>query len=207
VKRNSAAAGSIAPTGSTTILVQSHLWVWWAEIAIEQERIAAEAREVSLAQAVREDAFKNAFTRETRASMVAVAAASHSLDALFGVVVERIARPTTEKRWSLILETLKTGFDIRGRAGGGEWAREFEWLYDLRDAAVHARESLAPPVPHPTGTHAGPEHVRYALESATRSVSLLLSVLENCAANPRPPLREWAANSLSTVKRLAEQRV
>jgi hypothetical protein len=110
---------------------------------------------------------------------------------MFGVVKEFVAEVRTDRRWSTILETLKEGFEIRGDAGGGRWARELEWLFDLRDAALHFKEAQQPTVPHPTGTTTGAENVLYSLEPAERAVSLLLEVRDTCTAKPRAPLADW----------------
>jgi hypothetical protein len=54
---------------------------------------------------------------------------------------------------------------------------EFEWLFDLRDAAEHPEESPKLSVPHPLGTNTTPEQVDYSMESATKAVESALSVL------------------------------
>ena len=138
--------------------------------------------------------------------MIALAASSHSLDGLFGAITQIVPPVRTDTRWSEILETLKSGFEIRGPAGGGGWAREFDWLFDARDAALHAEESFQATVPHPTGTNASPEHVRYSLECAIRAVSLLLEVLEICVAHPRTELAQWAIDFRPAVERLRASR-
>lgn len=50
------------------------------------------------------------------------------------------------------------------------WVSEFEWLFDLRDAALHAQEKPRPLVPHPLGTGAAQEDVDYSVESAERAI-------------------------------------
>jgi len=188
-----------------TVLVRSHLWIWWAEIAIDQLRQArafrAQAIEVR-ASGDESSRFAELIGQETKAAMVAIAAAAHALDALFGAVRELVPEAKTNRRWSTILETLKRTSVIKGSAGGGRWAREFEWLFDLRDSALHFQESQAETVPHPTGTNTGPENVLYSLEPAERAVALLLEVLETCTADPRPPLDEWAKTMRPTVDSL-----
>lgn len=101
------------------------------------------------------------------------------------------------KRPFQILETLRAGFDI-GQAGGGAWATELRWLYDLRDPAQHVNEADKPAVLHPTGTNTSEENVRYSLESADRAVDLL-EVLTTCSRNPRPALAEWVERGVEPV--------
>jgi hypothetical protein len=189
-----------------TVLVRTHLWLWWSEIAIDQERLAQEVRERAVAVMPRAEGFSGLISQETRAALIAIAAASHGLDALFGVVKEAISPVRAKRRWSAILETLKAGFVISGSAGGGRWARDFKWLFELRDAAVHFEESQKPTLPHPTGTHTGPENVLYSLEPAQRAVSLLLEVLDTCTRNPRPPLAAWAETMRPAVEQLEARR-
>jgi hypothetical protein len=191
---------------AATVLVRTHLWIWWAEIALDQESLAQEMRERAVTVTPRGEGFANLIGEETRAALIAIAAASHALDALYGVVKEVVSPVWSERRWSAILETLKAGFVIRGSAGGGRWARDFEWLFKLRDAAVHFEESQKPTVPHPTGTHTGPENVMYSLEPAERAVSLMLEVLDVCTKNPRRPLATWAKTMRPTVEQLHARR-
>jgi hypothetical protein len=188
-----------------TVLVRNHLWIWWAEIAIEQEDLARHTRARAVEITPSGDGFADLLWRETRAAMIAIAACSHSLDALFGAVRELVPEIRTPRRRSTILETLKAGFEIRGSAAGGRWAGEFNWLFDLRDAALHFEESQAPTVPHPTGTNTGPENVLYSLEPAERAVSLLIEVLDTCTANPRPALVEWATAMRPTAESLSRR--
>jgi hypothetical protein len=189
-----------------TILVRTHLWLYWAEIAIDQEDLARQVRQRAIAVTPRGEGFADLIGQETRAALIAIAAASHALDALYGVVKEIVPPLGSGSRWSKILETLKMGFVIGGSAGGGRWASDFEWLFDLRDAAVHFKESQKPTIPHPTGTNTGPENVLYSLEPAQRAVSFLLEVLDTCTRTPRPPLAAWAEAMRPTVEELEQRR-
>ena len=177
-----------------TVAITTHMWLWWAQIAIDQERLALQARDDALRETTSGPRFGEFFSAETFASMIAVAASSHSLDALYGRVKVDLAGGAvrTDNRWSTILETVRQAAKVTGTAEGGQWAAEFEWLYDLRDSAVHYEEKMSPSVPHPTGTSSGAENARYCAEAATRAVNLALEVLETCLTSPRPPLEPWA---------------
>lgn len=86
-----------------------------------------------------------------------------------------------------------------------QWVAEFEWLFDLRDAAEHPEESPKPSIPHPLGTNTAPEQVDYSMEIATRAVELALSVLRWCIDHPRRNLTnavQWAEVNKSTVSKL-----
>ena len=132
--------------------------------------------------------------------MIAIAASSHALDALYGRVKRELPeRPETENRWSTILEELKRAAYVKGSAGGGRWAKELEWLFDLRNAALHYEEKMTPTVPHPSGASSGVENVIYCAEAATRAVDLALEILDTCITAPRPELAAWAGPPLAHV--------
>jgi hypothetical protein len=191
---------------SVQILMQPHLWVWWAEIAIDQERLAREARSEALAITPAGDGFGDALIRETRGSLIAVSASAHALDALYGVVKSLVVPVKASNRRGKLLETFKAAFYVQGPAGGGGWAREFKWLFKRRDAAVHHNEENRGSVPHPTGTNTSWANVAYSLESAERAVDLLLEVLETAFQLPRPPLAEWASDHQHVLEMLRERR-
>ncbi len=186
--------------------MQPHLWLWWAEIAIDQERLAREARAEALRITPTGDGFGEALIRETRASLIAVSASAYALDALYGVMADIIAPVETGTRWSTLLETFKVAFYVHGRPGGGGWAGEFEWLFDLRDSAVHHDEENRESVPHLTGTNTSWANVAYSLESAERAVNLMLDVLDTAVLAPRPPVAEWACNHQHALEALRERR-
>jgi hypothetical protein len=192
--------------GTVTILMSSNLWIWWAEIAIDNEASALEARARAVAIGSSSDEFGQAFAAEARASMVAVSASAHALDALYGALQDRLPPSTAERRPSRILETLRSGVELRGRAGGGRWATEFAWLFDLRDAAVHHEEQSRPSVAHPTGVNSSAENALYSLEAASRAVDFMLEVFSTCVEKPRAPLEGWAAERGHVVPLLIERR-
>ena len=184
------------------VSIRTHLWVWWARIAIEQERNARRSRSAAVLLTINGDGFGEHLHAETLASMIGITACSHSLDALYGSIRDTTSPVKAEKRWSHILESIKGAFVINGSVGGGRWATELEWLFDLRDAAVHYAEAQNPPVPHPTGTSTGKESVYYSLEPTRRAVDLLIDVLSTCVSNPRPTRTEWAARMRPSVDAL-----
>lgn len=105
------------------ILIRSHLWPTWAEIAIEEEANARAARAEQLAiVAVKpsKEGLSEALMKELKAALVCIAAVSHSLDALFdvlaGMVVgEELRRTWKEKgtrRFGQVFETLKRSVDV-----------------------------------------------------------------------------------------------
>ncbi|UQA92171.1 hypothetical protein [Streptomyces halobius] len=200
-----------APLSDTVdIKITAHLWPCWAGIAIDRALVARRARERAEALPV-SAAESYALGEEFDASLVAVAASAHALDALYGSLVVRAAvqgRKLGENRHSNIREALKLVF-VSGPFNA-DWIADFEWLFDLRDAAVHHEEKPKKTVSHPSlGTHTGPEYVDYSTGSADKAVTLMLDVLRWCVDNPKPAVpdaRTWAEANRPVVADL-ESRV
>jgi hypothetical protein len=211
-------AAALTTVGSVRIRVSAPLWPVWLSVAIEQERRAREARAAG-ERIVRagSDSFGEAMGQELRAAIVAVSASAYAIDALYGVVEPLIPLPaglpqtwarTGASRHARIRGTLAHGFAL-DNATGKRWKREFTWLFDLRDGAVHYEEGLRDPVPHPLGGNTAPEYVYYSVESVERAVSLGLEVFSACARAPRPALGElvkWGTGAVPIVARLLAER-
>lgn len=183
---------------SASIKTVSHLWLIWASVALEHASTARRARDAAL-QASDSTEVSHWMRQEFDASLVAVAAAAHSLDALYGsTAVPQSTRDQwtgrRTRRHGKIREALKLLFETGPVQT--QWVTEFEWLFDLRDAAAHAEESPKLTVPHPVGTNTDPNFLAYSTESAARACRLLLTVLRRCADYPRssqPTAVRWAA--------------
>jgi len=133
-------------TASASIAVQTQLLFHWSDIAIAHERLAWDGRR--RAEQMRDEAVKTGqglpIEIELRASMVAIAAASHALDALYGELRDLALPAEIAQKWKsdrrsrpsrprMIRETLKHGFSISAQ----RWETELEELFALRDAALH----------------------------------------------------------------------
>jgi hypothetical protein len=208
----------------TTVSVLStlHLWIHWTEIAIEQTQAASEARARGLPYKTSTDQshlFSAALHAEMKASMVAISAAAHAIDAFYGATKEKVRTPsTTTDAWetnksprrSRIFEMLKFGCKLGSKTNS--WPKECKWLYDARDAAVHYKEiqrDITKHPLHPTGTYTSPELVTYSLEAAERAVKLLFDVLETCLQNPKsqqPQLVAYVTRFKDELARLSEKR-
>lgn len=201
----------VIPAMGGSILITSNLWASWLRVAIEHFGAARRARSMA-ASAQPSDQASAWMSREFEAAIVAVSASAHSLDALYGSTVIPQAvrdqwRSTGTKRHGKIREALKQVFDTG--AMNTRWVAEFEWLFDLRDAALHAEEKPRPPVPHPLGTNTAQENVDYSVESAERALDLAMSVLGWCVDHPRKSLPDavsWASLHQPTLAKLVEER-
>jgi hypothetical protein len=203
------AATVVVSAGTASILITSNLWYSWMKVAIEHMQTARAARTAAAAPGIPGNEFSTWMSREFQASLVAVSASAHALDALYGsTVIPQAVRDMWKgkgtKRQGKIREALKQVFDT-GQVNA-KWVADFDWLFDLRDAALHAEEKPQPPVPHPLGTNTAPENVDYSIESAERAVDLAVSVLKWCADHPRPKLTDavaWAGANRAPVQELA----
>ena len=85
----------------------------------------------------------------------------------------------------------------------------FQRLFDLRDAAVHAKVKSLPAVPHPSGvSNAGQVNADYSAEEAVKAVDLMLDVLNTCVQNPKPSddgAKAWAVDYGRAVETLTTQ--
>jgi hypothetical protein len=190
------------------VMMSTRLMLHWAEVAIEQERLALAARtRLEQARAAGEPL---EFSREMHPAMIAIAAAAHSLEALYrelaGLVQPESVEGWEARRkhgmWAQVQGALVLAFEIEPE----RWRHEVATLFRLRNAAVHPRVALRESEPHPLGVNTVREYVLYSAEEAERAVSLLLEVLTTCVAAPREPLKAWAADARGPVAELVNRR-
>ena len=184
-----ASAEAVVPP--VAILMSTPFWFYWAQIAIRHQSIAnmhrakAEADRSSLSESL---------TAETQASMVAITASAHAIDAFYGKCeADIVIPPETLQRWerrrpsrkNKLLQTFGFGFDVDTQ----RWQGGFDWLFgSARDRAVHHGERTRSVVLHPVETYTAPEIVDYSVESSARAVDLMLDVLDKCTSSPKKTL-------------------
>jgi hypothetical protein len=186
------------------ILITVSLWFIWLEVAVER---ATEARRMRAEMARLQgegEQFADFLNLEFEASVVSIAACAHALDALYGSqVIPATARNHGQNRPGRIREALKRTFNTG--PVNRPWVDEFERLFDLRDAAVHAGETPSVPELHPIAGYTARENTIYSLETAERAVDFTLSVFRWCIDHPRPGAESWVASVEPLVSQL-EQR-
>jgi hypothetical protein len=203
-------AEGVGTAYDASILITIHLWLTWLRIAIEQAKKAHRAREQIMSRGG-QGAIGSWMEQEFEASVVAVAASAHALDALYGsLVIPQSVRDHWKqkgtKRHGKLREALKQVFDTG--PVNQKWVGEFDWLFKLRDAALHAEEAPKKPVLHPMGTNTAQEQVDYSVESAERAVECALSVFRWCVDHPRTNLPEavqWANTTRAAIEDLEQQ--
>jgi hypothetical protein len=215
-------ADTAGSTEALSVLITSHLWITWLNVAIERVHQARSVRDKVVLLAAEGQNISPLLGLEFEASVVAVAASASALDALYGsAVIPANARDHGTNRPGKIREALKHVFDT-GQVNT-VWVGEFNWLFDLRDAAVHAGDTPPsppprrprpllqapkPPAPHPIAGSAAQELSHYSVDSAERAVKFALSVFRWCVDHPRPKdpnAPRWAAEMLAVIEEL-EQR-
>lgn len=162
-----------------TVEITHHIWLEWGRIAAARLHDARDARRKVLERHAAGENWAEQMEVEYAAALVGIAACAHALDGLCGALKDRVAlapRKPGESRHGRIRSAISLGFTL-SNADSAAWKKDFTWLYELRDAAVHPEEKSRPTVPHPVAGHGSYEASRYCLESVERAWSILISVL------------------------------
>jgi hypothetical protein len=178
---------------SPGMAVQMHqiMWARWIEVSVEHE---LEARRAYLDIVAKPES--DAILREFRASLVAVTAAAHTIEAVFGDIKYLIPlQPRRDKRHQELRHGFRFAFGVSG-AIDERLAGELKWLFTLRDSAAHPYTESEPPARHPAGINTGVEHSKFNAITSGRAIDVAMAVLELAASPPRPSgrwIERWAA--------------
>jgi hypothetical protein len=195
------------PPSIASIAMGTHMWIHWLEIGAERERAACEARTRSVGLGIEAAEFIDKISAELHASMVAISAAAHAIDALYGEIKPLVPVPAARlsaweqnraPRYSRILETLKIGCKLGAKTN--RWPAEFKALYQLRDPVVHHELKLLPPVPHPNRlTSVAQEVADYCVGNVAKSLDFAFDVASSVIRAPRIPALVTWANTMAHV--------
>lgn len=207
--RPASAYDTMSITDSVEIRIAQPLWTEWFAVALEHDFIARVARVDLIRTNAAGLPFAAAMTKELAAALVSVSASAHALDALYGEFVTpeiRAAGPRPgAKREAHIRECLKRRFST-GAKRDERWVHQFRWLFDLRDAAVHARYESALAIPHPSGIgYSAKNPATYSADAAGRALDLLADVLTTCVESPKPADADalsWSSSHRATVEEM-----
>lgn len=190
--------------------MRTRLMLHWAEVAIEQERLAREAREQLTRQHGAGETLR--LGDELHPAMIAVAASAHSLDALYAELAELIGPETLAQwdemrrggRWAEIAGILELSFDVSVDA----WRPRLRTLFvERRNPAIHAKAKPKPVAKHPTlPVNVASEYLTYSVETTKESLDLLLEILSRCVEAPKLPVEAWANDARKPIARLKELR-
>lgn len=181
---------------SPGLAVQMHqiMWARWIEVAVEHE---LEARRAYLDIVARPES--GAILREFRASLVAVTAAAHTIEAVFGDIKYLIPpEPRRDKRHQELRHGFRVAFGV-SRATGERLAKELKWLFTLRDSAAHPYTESEPPARHSAGINTGVEHSKFNAMTSGRAVDAAMTVLDLVASPPEPSgrwIERWATERM-----------
>ena len=177
---------------SPGLAVRMHqiMWARWIEVAVEHE---LEARRAYLDIVAKPES--DAILREFRASLVAVTAAAHTIEAVFGDIKYLIPpQPRRDKRHQELRHGFRVAFGVSG-APDERLAEELKWLFTLRDSAAHPYTESEPPARHPAGINTGVEHSKFNAITSGRAVDAAMAVLDLAASSPTPSgrwIERWA---------------
>lgn len=200
-----------ADAPAPTIVVTAHMWITWAELAIEHERKAKAARQAMLGLHAKGENFAPEMGRETAEGLLAVCSAAFAMDALVNVWMQLVIDQATLAKWMAPNgKKGKTGQVeqvLRRSCGDSKKAINLNdrWkvVFAQRGGAVHFFEKPGPTMPHPSGiTNAAEVHVTYGQENATAAVDLLIETLSEVVSTSKPDLASWVAEMTETVAAL-----
>lgn len=185
----------------THVATQQIMWARWLEVAIEHE---LEARQAYLL--IKSDP-GTGLTREFPASLVAVSATAHTVEALFGDIKYRIPRqPLRKPRHSELRHAFQLAFGIPDQAAQ-RLANELQWVFASRDQAIHPYTELLPTRQHPSGIHTGEENSWFNAVTSSRAVETAMGVMRWAASPPQPHSRwveRWAVERQAYFERVAD---
>jgi hypothetical protein len=166
--------------------VGTALHLTWLAIAIE-----------SAANAVEADA-NGDFDMVFGESILGCTASALAVDAFYGGFRQYVNRPaglteeTSRNAW--IVETAKAGFRLGPITNTAP--RDLQWLYRLRDEAVHYGDRLEPPVEHASGVLMAGAPAQWDLHAAIRAVEIAVAFIGRCIHHPdraNVPLTVWCS--------------
>lgn len=167
-----------------SIQMQQIMWARWLEVAVEHELEARRSFKELLS-----GAHSDPLLIEFRASLVAVTAAAHTVEALHGdikylIPIER----RRDKRHQQLRHAFRTAFGIPD-ALDQRLAGELAWLFKRRDSAAHPYTESAPTEQHPAGINTGAENSYTNAVTSGRAVDLAMDLLGVAEAPPKPHSR------------------
>lgn len=188
------AATASGTAGAVGITIKSHLYIWWADIAIERKSAAFQARDHADPS--------QSLGLETRCGMSAVCAAAFSVEALIIELGQIVLPKALHDAWyvtsrrppkveSRLRETLKRAVTLPAR-DVEQLVSDFQSVIEARGRAVHFYGEFAAPVAHPTGTNTSAEDVLFSANAAENAVAVMCNVLRAVRDHPKPEARKFA---------------
>jgi hypothetical protein len=172
---------------STGVAFRQTMWLQWLEIAVENEMVARRCF-----QELIKNQFSDPLRCEFRASLVAVTASAHTVEAVFGEIKYLIPPQLRSKnRHSELRRAFRIAFGIAD-PDDAKLADRLAWLLARRDSAVHPYTELVPTERHPAGINTGMEHALFNAVTSSHDVDTAMTVIQFAAAPPNP-CNHWIA--------------
>jgi hypothetical protein len=172
------------------VLMHQIMWARWCEVMVEHELAARTA----YARIIQGD--HTALVDELRQSLVAVASAASTIEAMYEdvrfLIPERPAKPATYLRVSDLLTTA-FGLDVSQRT---QLVEDLKWLFERRNEGVHPYAEPEAPQVHPSGLNTSAEASRFNATESRRAVDIAMQVLRFAQSPPNPYnrwIRRWLA--------------
>ena len=197
-----------------TIVVTVHMWITWAELAVEHEQEALTARQAMLDLHAKGGNFAAELGRETGESLLAICSSAFAMDALVGVWA-RLVDPQRAAKWESSSRRInmvgRTEQVLRRSCKDAKTAMDLtnRWrvVFRQRGGAVHFSETPGPTVPHPAGIgNVAEVHLTYSKETATAAVGLLIETLSEVESASKPQLANWAGDMAHVLDSLRTKR-
>lgn len=197
---------SLRATATATVTRMTHLWIRWAEVAVDSERLSLTAK--------RQREPQNppvALGSEFSHGMVAVCASMFAMDAITWALAKKVI-PETAEKWrgqsrppsSLNMMQQVLGHTIDGTTANAiisRWKKPLE----SRHEAVHFWGDSRPSVCY-DGLNVSVEDANYSSDAATQAVDLLLETLEEITSRPKTAASEWGKGFRGQVQVLRHRR-
>jgi hypothetical protein len=172
------------PEGAS-VMIRQCMWAVWIEIAVSHELTAR-----SKAGSPDNPSSSQSLGEEFHASVVAIAASAHTIEALFGELKYLIpVQRRTNKQYQAVRNTFAVAFGWDNRTKD-RLSPRLQELFQRRDFVVHPYTDFAPVVPHPSGVVSSAELVDFNAVTSGVAVDCALDVLAE-AANPPKPCNRW----------------
>jgi hypothetical protein len=192
-------------TSSHVSGIMIHLWIRWAEIAVDTEQLSLVAKSARTPTNLVPH-----LGTEVAQGMVSVCASVFALEAMTRALKPLVISDEMSKAWirnetssAKVTEEI-LDHSIRGSRGrelGQAWR---EWI-QRRHQAVHFDGTFRPSVPY-DGLNLAVEDANYTAEAATGAVDLLIETLAVITTQPTPKASEWANGFAGQLTLLRERR-
>lgn len=182
--------------GMTAILTE--LWVYWLQLAARHSAEARQLREHSLRGPIGPDKIE-ATLEELTQSMVAISCAASAIDGFAAAIREVTGQvsPARTPRPQQVLALIGGGFDVSAHVAA--WQPKVDWLFDARNALIHADPRTDSTWRHPSGIDVAAIAEDVNMEAADRALSLARIVIDTSLN--APPLMDGGSTWAVTRRR------